>query len=365
MSFVRSFPQLFYANLSSELFVKMIVAISKFNYDETVFFHTVMFQFQLANTQHEQIAELIINIPHALKIEKIMLTYPELLKTKLSDESYVKMIIAVSKFNNDEIAILNDFKSKHKQINIPYEQLVELVTNIPNCSYYLFTYWLDLLIAKCIEPISEKRNEETIGMIKRMSKSDVGLKQKIQIVDENKTLNDLDNKTPIVNESNVEKESSSIPIANESETSVQNEDTNKTPIVEVQQNVTNKDVENKDVAKQINCDIPNNVKIDVLKNADKLEIIKLKNRIKSLDDKLAQCLKCINKNDKMLGELENTIDEKDDEIDFLKTKIESMEKDEIENIKSFGKIINNLGASIEMKHNTITYMRRETINNVD
>ncbi len=371
LALVREFPQLFYANLSADLYVKMIIAISKFNYQESIFFHSVRFQFDVANSQHEQIAELIINIPHALKIEGIMVKYPELVNTKTSDESYVKMIIAISKFNAKANEIFNYTMGKYKEINIPYKQIVELIINIPNYSYHIFAHFLDILIEKCKEPISEKRNDETLGIVKRMScifnfnensksidtedepliQNVETIKTPIKIVTENKTSNELDNKKPIVIESksviqNVETVKTPI-------------DSNKTPnpIVEIKQNVTNKDT-----VKQNN---PNNIKIDVQNNGDKLEIFKLKNQVKSLSDKLNQCLKCIRKNDDMIFDLQNDLDEKDDEIDYLKLKVKLLEDNEIENIKSFGKIINNMNASLEMKQNKINYLEQEETTNVD
>ncbi len=120
-----------------------------------------------------QVAEIMSHYPviDKSKVGEIMSRYPEIDKSNFSTDLFFRMVNAISKLNVFSINYVDTIMEKYKFLNIPNDQFVLLIVNIPKyLSCRLFFKQFDNFVNFCsTSQPSEERNIETLHLINLMA----------------------------------------------------------------------------------------------------------------------------------------------------------------------------------------------------
>ncbi len=409
----RVFSHLLNANVDCASIVKMLEVVSNLNKEETEYYLSNSHKFHEFDEDHELMAQLIINITGVCKVEKMMIQYPDFIKSSFPVKLYFEMIIAISKFNLAQMDYFHLIMGKYRNFYvIPTDQIVMLIVNIPDYSYHPFVGEFEALINKCATTKTGERDAETLQIIKNMIAIPIAKEPEVIFVKEPEV-------API-KETTIPKESEVTPIKETltvdlPKVSVSNDiiDINMGNVADWDEIKLTSALQNEEqcnlafgklneifvkfaddlqlicikrdhvvnllrisyvISKKFNVEKPkpqpqpqqneqtskveeSNTKNNVSpKSAETLEIERLKKRNKMLLEKNNQTAKKANANSVKSAEIIST---KNDTIDYLLAKIAFMENNELELINGYGKVNHCLKLKIEMKNEEIMLLKNE------
>ncbi len=411
----RVFSHLLNANVDCGSIVKVLEVVSNLNKEETEYYLSNCHKFHEFDEDHELMAQLIINITGACKVEKMMIQYPDFIKSSFPAKLYFEMIIAISKFNLTQMDYFHLIMGKYRNFYvIPTDQIVMLIVNIPDYSFHPFVGKFEALINKCATTKTEGRDAETLQIIKNMIATPIVKEPEVILIKET-TISKESEVAPIketltvdlpkVSESNdiIDINMGNVADWNEIKltSALQNEEQcnlvfaklneifvkfaddlqlvciKRDHIVNLlrisyeiskkfnvekqkpQQNEQTPKVEepkpqqNEQTPKVEESNTKNNVSP---KSVEALEIERLKKRNRMLLEKNNQTAKKANANSTKSAEI---ISKKNDTIDYLLAKIAFMENNELELINGYGKVNHCLKLKIEMKNEEIMLLKNE------